>query len=226
MKASLFFVSLFFCAMSLQVAQAQSQRTVQPFDEVVLSGRLVVELVPGEIHQVDILETDIPEDKINISFSGNSLRISTLNRIAKDEEVRLRITYTKLRAIKAQAGVVLTHSGTLTADKLEVRAGSGAEVTIDIQVDALDAYAGEGAKLNLRGSARNQEVSTSSGAEYDSRDLESQRTFVRASAGGLATVSATEFLDASANTGGRILYRGNPTEKYTKSVLGGEISQF
>jgi hypothetical protein len=205
---------------------AQSKRTVQPFDEVVLTGRIIAELVPGDVNEVEILQSETPEDKINISMSGQSLRISTLNRIAKDEEVRLRITYQKLRAIKAQAGVALRHEGPIEADKLEVRIGSGAQAELEVTTDALEVYVGEGGQLMLSGNTNSQQVTASSGGNCDASNLAAKRTYARASAGGMAKVNATEFLDATANTGGQVSYRGEPAEKYTRSSLGGEISSF
>lgn len=203
---------------------AQSKRTVQPFDEVVLTGRIVAELVPGDANEVEILQSETPEDKINISMSGQSLRISTLNRIAKDEEVRLRITYQKLRSVKAQAGVELRHEGRIEADKLELRIGSGAQAQLEVTTDALEVYVGEGGQLVLGGDTNSQQVTASSGGNCDASNLAARRTYVRASAGGVAKVNAADFLDANANTGGQVWYGGEPAEKYTRSSLGGEIS--
>lgn len=221
------FFSLLFCLVfATHFLAAQQVRQVRDFDELILSGRLEVVLVAGAVSQVEILHSDIPEDKINISHSGSALRISTLNRIAEDDRVSLRITYQTLRGVKALAGAEVRNEGDLTGDKLSLRAGSGSVMQLQVQANALDAAAGEGGLLTLLGEVKDQDINASTGGRVVARDLEAQRTYVRASTGGEATVVARAELDAAANTGGKVYYAGNPEQKYTRTTLAGEIHQY
>lgn len=204
---------------------AQTTRSLQSFDEIVITGRIEIELIAGDSSQLVILESPINEDKINIGVSRNILRINTLSQIAKDEVVKLQLTYVKLRSIRAQAGAVISHRTELTGDKLELRLGSGARADIALAVEVLSSYAGEGAELRIKGSAQTQEAMASSGGVYDATDLSTVRTYIRANTGGKAYVTATELLDITVNTGGEVYYKGQPKEKYINSMLGGSIHQ-
>ena len=198
---------------------AQTTRSLQSFDEIVITGRIEIELIAGDSPQLVILDSPVNEDKIN------SLRINTLNQITKGEVVKLQLTYVKLRSIRAQAGAVISHRAELTGDKLELRLGSGARADIAVAVEVLSSYAGEGAELRIKGSAQTQEAMASSGGIYDATDFSTVRTYIRANTGGKAYVTATELLDITVNTGGEVYYKGQPKEKYINSMLGGSIHE-
>ena len=204
---------------------AQTTRSLQSFDEIVITGRIEIELIAGDSPQLVILDSPVNEDKINIGVNRNSLRINTLNQITKGEVVKLQLTYVKLRSIRAQAGAVISHRAELTGDKLELRLGSGARADIAVAVEVLSSYAGEGAELRIKGSAQTQEAMASSGGIYDATDFSTVRTYIRANTGGKAYVTATELLDITVNTGGEVYYKGQPKEKYINSMLGGSIHE-
>ena len=133
------------------------------------------------------------------------------------------MTYTTLRGLKANAGAVVYSDEPLNGDKIDIKVTSGARVDMDIQVNALEANITEGGMLELAGTVESQNVIVGTGGQYHGLDLDCARTYVRASTGGQATVVAKESLDASANTGGTVEYSGDPDERYTKSLLAGEI---
>ena len=115
---------------------------------------------------------------------------------------------------------------TFTSDRLELKTGSGAALFIDVAVSTLEASVSEGGILDIAGDAERQYVSASTGGEYLGKDLDAAHTEVRANTGGEATIVAKTYLSATANTGGTIIYKGNPEEKYTKTSLAGEIRAY
>ncbi len=212
---------------SVSTAYSQDTRSVEPFDKLVVSGKLDVVLERGTQERVIIESTDVPEDKINLTRRGNTLRIGLVDGWFTDryERVRVRVQYTDLYMVRAAAGAHLRSNESITSDRLEVKATSGAEVTLDIATQTLEAGAAEGAILELTGTAETQFATANTGGEYDASDLQVTRTEVRANTGGKALVLALDELDATANTGGMIYYGGEPNHKYTKTNLAGEIRQ-
>ncbi|MEL7222972.1 MAG: DUF2807 domain-containing protein, partial [Bacteroidota bacterium] len=158
---------------------------------------------------------------------GGQLKLSLVDGWIKDNRrLRVRVQYVDLGKIRVLAGALLDSRETISRDRLEIKAGSGAEVELDIAVNTLEASAIEGAQLELSGMAQSQYASTATGGQYDATQLAVDRTEVRANTGGEARVVANTMLDATANTGGVIRYAGDPEEKYTKSNLAGEIRKY
>ncbi|MGH1433701.1 MAG: head GIN domain-containing protein [Lewinella sp.] len=218
---------VFLLATQITYAQAQETRQIGPFTGLVVSGKLEVYLEHGETDQIIIESTDYPEGELNISLKGSTLKLSLVDGWIKgDRRLRLRVQYRNLDEIRVLAGAALSSREILTADRLELKAGSGAEVDLQLEVHTLEAAATEGANVELSGTVKNQYATANTGGEYDASRLSSDRTDVKSNTGGLARVVANEHLDAVANTGGRIQYSGDPQEKYTRSNLAGEIRGF
>lgn len=213
--------------LSAQVLVAQETRQVGPFHELVVSGKLDVDLEQGETEQIIIESDDYPEGELNLSLRGGRLKLSLVDGWIKgDRRLRVRVQYRTLSSIRVTAGATLESRELITADRLEIKAGSGAEVDLEIEAHTLEAGAVEGAHLELSGNVRNQTASAATGGQYDASRLIADRTDVKANTGGEAYVVAREHLDAVANTGGQVKYSGNPSQKYTRSNLAGEIRQY
>jgi hypothetical protein len=204
--------------------QAQETRQVGPFNELVIKGKLEVMLEQGDTDQIIIEDSNVSEGDLNISLQGGTLKLSLVDGWLKGERgLRVTVRYHNLREIRVLAGATLESRETIVADRLEVKAGSGAQVDLTLEVNTLEAGAVEGAQLDLRGTANSQYASAATGGKYDGSRLECARTEAKANTGGEVTVVANAALDATANTGGRIRYIGEPAEKYTKSNLAGDI---
>ena len=94
----------------------------------------------------------------------------------------------------------------LVADKLTVRCGAGSIVTV-------------------KGTVKNQDVLSNSGAKYDGEYCITQKTTVTVNAGGIANVNATDLVDAKTRAGGTITIFGKPKQINQKKVAGGNIIQ-
>ncbi|MEL6655604.1 MAG: head GIN domain-containing protein [Bacteroidota bacterium] len=204
---------------------AQDTRQIGPFNELVVTGKLDVTLVQGETEQV-VIDTDRYEDDINLSLRGGRLKLSLVDGWVKgDRRLRVTVHYRDLSEIRVTAGAELESEAVIVADQLEIKAGSGAEVDLELEVHTLEAGAVEGAVLELSGSVKNQYASAATGGMYNATRLAADRTEVKANTGGEARVVAMEHLDAVANTGGHIHYSGNPSQKYTRTNLAGDITE-
>ena len=108
----------------------------------------------------------------------------------------------------------------IAADHIYVKAASGGRVELDLEVDALEANAAEGGVVELEGFAKTQRLGANTGGQFNGYHLEGERVYAKAGTGGSIVATATQSIDASANTGGKIEYRGNPKEKNTRTVFG------
>lgn len=204
--------------------KAQDVRSLSPFDELSVIGNIEVILEEGDEEKAVIYTTNIDEDDVSVSVNGDVLKIRLYKTVFKnDENVKIEVTYRKLRIVKGSAGARISNNSTLEGDKIITRAHSGAKVDLSVNVDALDGAVYEGAVLKIRGKTNSQEAVAATGGQYQALNLDSDRTTVKANTGGEAEVVAKDKIDASANTGGRIGYKGNPDHKNTRSKIAGNI---
>lgn len=222
MKISMLFVVLFLSG--TMKLWAQQVRTLAPFDELSVIGNIEVVLEEGEEEKAVIYTKNIDENDVSISVKGDVLKIRLYKTVFKNnEDVKIEITYRKLRIVKGSAGAHVYNNSTLEGDKIIARAHSGAKVDLSVNVDALDGAAYEGAELKVRGKTESQEVVAATGGQYKALNLDSNRTIVKANTGGEAEVVANDKIEASANTGGRIGYKGDPNNENTRSKIAGNI---
>jgi len=206
------------------IAYAQKTFELEPFDALTATGNFEVILEPGDTEGAILELRNAPEDEVHVKVVRGELRINFLNSLLyKDYQARVIVKYRKLRHIKGAAGARISSASPVQGDQLELRAGSGATLTLDLSVDALDATALEGGILQVKGTAESQRISAISGGAYEGFGLECARSYVRASLGGQARLVARKMLEASAHTGGSIEYKGDPQESNVKNLLTGDI---
>ena len=138
----------------------------------------------------------------------------------------MEITYQQLRGLKTSAGAKANASIPVTGDRLELKASSGGQMELAVEVNALKASASEGAVIDIGGTTQTMEVSASTGGQFYGFELESERAYAKANTGGEIELHATQHLEANTNTGGSVEYKGEPEKKYTKSILGGDINKY
>ena len=222
MKSVLLMIAVILAG-NIQV-QAQDVRKLSSFDELSVIGNIEVILEEGEEEKAVIYTENIDKDDVSVSVKGDVLKVRLYKTVfRKDEKVKVEITYRKLRIVKGSAGAKVYNNSTLEGDKIIARAHSGAMVDLSVNVDDVDGAAYEGAVLKFRGKTNSQTAVAATGGQYKAVNLNSIRTAVKANTGGEAEVVAKEKLDASANTGGRIGYKGDPETRNTKKVISGNI---
>ncbi len=208
-------------------SQDKESRDLKNFDAVSVTGDLELVLKKGSQEHIEIFAEGIPADKLTVKVVRGELVLKLLNAVFyKDEHVKVTVTYNELREIRALAGASVRSEDVVKGDRLYIKAGSGANVSLDIKVSSLDANATEGGVLTLEGSTKTQDVTANTGGSYEGFGLDCKTTYARAGTGGVVEVMAEEELDASANTGGEIIYKGNPEKLQTQTLISGTIRKY
>lgn len=69
-------------------------------------------------------------------------------------------------------------------------------------------------------------MKVATGGTLSAYKLEADNTIVKANTGGNAKVMAVESIDARANTGGSIIYKGDPKKVQRKDGLSGSVRSY
>lgn len=207
------------------VVLAHSIKNLAPFDEIVATGNILIDLVEGE---KEALKVKKEEDQIKVEVTGGVLKIRRKKMYdfkiyKKEERIKVKVTYRQLRSITGNAGAEFSASRPLTGDQLKLNMNSGGSAALEVAVNVLKLQASEGSQLAAKGTAPKLDIKTSSGAKIDAYGVFSDRIYVKAITAGEARVSAQKHLEANANTGGVITYKGKPDELSVKEDLGGKV---
>lgn len=200
-------------------------KALSPFDEIILSGNVSALLVEGEEEHIEIRNDG---DRLDVYVDGKSLKVKATDLVQynKTPTVKVIITYKKLRAVKVRAGASAYTENPINGDQLDLRFSSGASGEIEVVQNSLEVSVSEGGDLELKGTAKWQEVKVATGGTLSAYKLEADNTIVKANTGGNAKVMAVESIDARANTGGSIVYKGDPKKVQRKDGLSGSVRSY
>ncbi len=200
-----------------QERKSQS-RNVGSFNEINAGKGVNVTLIEGDKEKVRVeIENGDVTDVIT-DIKGRKLDIKLKTKIYKDMSVMVYVTYKSLKAISAGTGAFITSDNILYAENLELKAGTGSSIILDLDVKNLTASLSS-SKIEVVGKVDFQEVSSNTGGRYIANKLNSREAIIRAYTGGVAWINAIEKLDAKTNTGGKITYTGNPKELISKGNI-------
>ena len=220
------FFSGFFLLLLLTIIQTNllALNKIDPFDEIILLGNVSALLVEGTTESIDIKND---EDQLEYEVVGKSLKVKAkdLVKYNKTPTVKVVITYKTIRIIRARAGASVYSQNPITGDKIVLRFSSGASGEIEISQNSLEVNVSEGGNLQLKGKTQWQEVRVATGGIVSAYDLECDNAFVKANTGGSAQVTARKSIDANANTGGSIIYKGNPKKIKEKDGISGTVKK-
>ena len=198
-------------------------RQVDEFDRIKVSRGMNVYITQGSPAKVVVIADSNLHEVIRTDVEGGILKIYTDENVRWAEEKKVMVTVEKLSAVETTSGSNVWSQGQIRSENLELRATSGANQTMEVDAKFLSADCSSGANIKLSGLAQEAELETSSGANLKGQDLKANRCKMDASSGGNVSSTVVEKLDASASSGGNIVYWGEPTSTDIQQSSGGNI---
>lgn len=174
-------------------------RPVEDFSAVDVGGVFRVEITAGKEFSVNVEADDNLLPLIQTSVNGDTLEISTDERLSSDKPILIRVTARDINEIKASGAASVSILG-VKNDELRIDLSGASDLTA----------AGETGTLNA-------EISGAS--VIKARQLSSESVGVDASGASRAYVSASKELTAEASGASSVAYAGNP-ENVEKHVSG------
>ncbi|WP_159801406.1 head GIN domain-containing protein [Flavobacterium sp. MK4S-17] len=186
--------------------------------------------------QIEVLIVKSNENRIEIKGS----RAQDVEVVQKSDELKIRMKFTKLlqgedvsvtlycnkdlERVEASEGAYVSSEDTFKAVAFEINAKEAAHIKLNLQAGRLKSKVSSGAEVIVNGKADNHTAKVNSGGSLKAQELVTTQTEINISAGGEASVYATEFADAKTTAGGTINIYGNPEQVNKKTVIGGNIN--
>ena len=222
-KQTLKFTALMILTMTFAIGLQAQQKTLS-FNAIHASGNIEVVLEQGNSESVDVEANGVSEDRVITEVRGGVLKIHIKNTIYnRNKQARVVVNYKEINEIKAQAGARVYSKTATSGTTLDLKAGSGASIALEVWMDVVEGRAAEGGEIEVTGETDNLSAIASTGGLFYAYGLKAQNVYARSNTGGEVEVTANKRIEAKANTGGNISYRGEPTSREVSTNLGGSI---
>lgn len=151
--------------------------------------------------------------------------LNLFKKISQTNKLRAYVTLPDLTKLNASGGSDIYSQGSWKVNALKIVATGGSDVKFELQGAVLETSATGGSDLTLKGKINSLTTSASGGSDVMAGDLQTDKAIVTASGGSDVTVNVTSQLDAKANGGSDIYYKGNPAKISRDSSGGSDITK-
>lgn len=203
-------------------------RKASGFNAISVSGGIDLYITQGPTESVKIEASADRQNDIVVKVENGTLHIYNDSHFKLNWGriiMKAHVTVPTLTSVKASGGSDVYNSGIFKFDDLKLQASGGSDMKLDLTGARLECRASGGADLKLNGKVSFLDVEVSGGSDFIAYDLTAVKAKVSASGGSDAKISVTSELDASANGGADIYYRGNPSRVNKHSSGGSDITR-
>lgn len=198
-------------------------RQVGEFDQIQVSRGMNVYVMQGSPAKVVVIADNNLHEVIETKVEGGVLKVYVNENVRWAKEKKVMVTVEKLSGVQASSGSNAWSQNQIMSENLELKASSGANLSMDVNAKYLKADCSSGANIKLSGLAKESDLETSSGANLKGEELKAENCKMRASSGGNVSSTVNGRLEAHASSGGNVVYYGEPTETDVNTSSGGNI---
>jgi hypothetical protein len=171
--------------------------------------------VEADENIIDILRTEVKNNKLNIFFDKNVYKASSR---------KVYLTTSDISKIETSSGASVKTENTIETTILELDSSSGSAIKMYVNADEISSSSSSGATINIYGKSKEFSAMASSGSSIDADKLETINATAKVSSGANIDLNVSGKLIAKASSGGDIDYEGNPTEVNKDTSSGGSVS--
>ena len=210
------FISLF------SFGQYTIDTEVGEFNEIKVFDLIEVNMIQSDENKIMIKGKNVDDIKWANKDGVLKLRMQ-LDKKFTGEDTLIEVYYTDIAIIDGNEGAQITCNEMLKKNKIELKVQEGAKIHIGMDVAYADIRAVTGGIIEASGLAQNQSIVINTGGIFDGRELRTQTSDVKISAGGEAEVFASEKIDINVKAGGDVTVYGQPKKVNKKTFVGGRV---
>ena len=208
------------------------KRTVSSFHGIEVATGIKLILTKGATEDVavsaskteyrDRIVTEVRNGILKIHYETKS---GAINKKEANKNLRAYVSYKTLDKLDVNTGARVEIDGVLTTPSLDLKSNTGGIVNGKIDIGNLKIDQNTGSKITLNGKAAKLEVDGDTGSKFFGEELMVADCSAKASTGARIYINVQKELDAKANTGGNIQYKGSTMIRNLKTNTGGSISR-
>ena len=202
---------------------AQTERKIGDFQKLSVYDGINVELIKSDTNRVEINGKNTAYIVVKNKNGDLKIRLSVERRFSGNR-TKVSVFYKSLYSVISHEGANVFSKDTINQADLNLKANSGSRQNMIVKLNTLQAAATAGAKINIKGLAKYQELSATTGAEIMVSKVENEEANVVSTTGALIDVSTTKDLKVNSKIGG-IINVHTKTDKITEKIsVGGAVN--
>ena len=202
---------------------AQTERKIGDFQKLSVYDGINVELIKSDTNRVEINGKNTAYIVVKNKNGDLKIRLSVERRFSGNR-TKVSVFYKSLYSIISHEGANVFSKDTINQADLNLKANSGSRQNMIVKLNTLQATATAGAKINIKGLVKYQELSATTGAEIMVSKVENEEANVVSTTGALIDVSTTKDLKVNSKIGG-IINVHTKTDKITEKIsVGGAVN--
>lgn len=202
--------------------QTMLDKEVGDFREIKVYDLIEVNLIKSDDNRIIIKGHNVYDIKFVNKNGVLKLRME-LDKKFQGEDTFVEVYYTDLRTIDGNEGAKIVCNELVEKEKIEIRAQEGSHIKIGMDVRDVEMKAVTGGIIEASGLAKNQIIVINTGGVFEGRELLTEVTSIKISAGGEAELYASEKLDVKVKAGGDVYVYGNPKDVNKTTLAGGRV---
>ncbi len=203
-------------------SQTILDKEVGDFQEIKVYDLIEVNLIKSDDNRIVIKGHNVYDIKFVNKNGVLKLRME-LDKKFQGEDTFVEVYYTDLRTIDGNEGAKIVCNELVEKEKIELRAQEGSHIKIGMDVRDVEMKAVTGGIIEASGLAKNQIIVINTGGVFEGRELLTEVTNIKISAGGEAELYASQKLDVNVKAGGDVYVYGNPKDVNKTTLAGGRI---
>ncbi len=202
---------------------AQTERKIGDFQKLSVYDGINVELIKSDTNRVEITGKNTAYIVVKNKNGDLKIRLSVERRFSGNR-TKVSVFYKSLYSIISHEGANIFSKDTINQADLNLKANSGSRQNMIVKLNTLQATATAGAKINIKGIAKYQELSATTGAEIMASKVENEEANAVSTTGALIDVATTKDLKVNGKIGG-IINVHTKTDKITEKIsVGGAVN--
>jgi hypothetical protein len=208
------------------------RRTVTGFHGIEVSNGIELTLTQASTEDVAV-SASTPEwkEKIVTKVENGILKIyydhkdAIFKRDNERKRLKAYVSFKSLDRLDANTGSQVEIIGTVSSTSLKMKINTGAIVKGKVEVSDMDVDQNTGSIVTITGHATKLEVEGGTGSMFHGNDLETETCNARTNTGAGIYITVQKELEAKANTGGYVKYKGNGSVREARVNSGGLITR-
>jgi hypothetical protein len=205
--------------------RTSESRPVFQFDKLELKGNMRVYLSQGDGPELQIMGGDHLIEEVETEVKDGTLLISFDPRMGSDDSMLVYLSVNALSSLKCEEGVIVKTTTPLSSPSLKLEAATGSIGRLQLDVASFTLNAASGAILKISGKAPQADVSFSSGAMLDAKDLNINTCQAKGAWGGMAKLNVLEKIDVTLSSGAILEQSGDAKVGQSNISTGGILKK-
>ena len=209
--------------MLIQVVAAQEvTKNLGDFTAVKVFDKISVKLVKANENKI-VINGSKAED-VELVNKGNDLKIRMkFSKLLQGEDITATLYYKTIDQVEVNESAYVSSEDNFKTVSFVLNAKEGSKIKLNIDTQKLKSKMHSAGEIEITGKAANHDVTITSGGILKAKDFVTSQTTIGVSAGGQASINATELVDAKVRAGGNIDVYGKPKQVNKKTTAGGTI---